>query len=72
MMTRPLGAALGLEIGGIDLTRVTDLQMAEIVACFDRASALLVRGQSLSPEVLVAFSRRLGELDEAPVNEDFM
>jgi taurine dioxygenase len=59
-----------LEIGGIDLTRVTDLQMAEIVASFDHASALLVRGQSLSPEALVAFSRRLGKLDEAPVNEE--
>jgi taurine dioxygenase len=60
---------LGLEIGGGDLTRVTDAQMADIVDCLEHASALLIRGQELSPSALVAFSRRLGELDEAPVNE---
>ncbi len=69
MNARPLGDALGLEIGGVDLNRVTDAQMVEIADCFDRASALLIRGQTLSPEALVAFSRRLGTLDEAPVNE---
>jgi taurine dioxygenase len=66
---RPLGEALGLEIGRANLNRVTAAQMADIAECFDRASALLIRGQALSPEALVAFSRRLGELDEAPVNE---
>jgi taurine dioxygenase len=69
LTTRPLGEALGLEIGGGDLTRVTDAQMADIVDCLEHASALLIRGQELSPSALVAFSRRLGELDEAPVNE---
>ncbi len=69
LSTRPLGPAVGLEIGGADLNRVTEAQMAEIVDCFGRASALLIRGQALTPEALVAFSRRLGELDEAPVNE---
>jgi taurine dioxygenase len=58
-----------MEIRGVDLDRVTDARMAEILDCFDRASALLIRGQALSPEDLVGFSRRLGELDEAPVNE---
>jgi len=69
LSTRPLGPAFGMEIGGADLNRLTDAQMAEILDCFDRASALLIRGQALSPEELVGFSRRLGELDEAPVNE---
>jgi taurine dioxygenase len=69
LATRPLGEALGLEIGGVDLTRVTDAHMADIVDCLDRASALLIRGQEMPPSALVAFSRRLGELDEAPVNE---
>ncbi len=69
MNARPLGDALGLEVGGVDLNRVTDAQMVEITDYFDRASALLIRGQALSPEALVAFSRRLGTLDEAPVNE---
>jgi taurine dioxygenase len=69
LATRPLGEAFGLEIIGVDLGRLDDDQMAGIMTCLDRASALLIRGQSLSPEALVAFSRRLGELDEAPVNE---
>jgi taurine dioxygenase len=69
LTTRPLGEALGLEVSGVDLTRVTDAQMADIVDCLDHASALLIRGQELSTSALVAFSRRLGELDEAPVNE---
>ncbi len=69
LRTRPLDAALGMEIIGADLTRMTDVQMADIADCFDNASALLIRGQNLSPEQLVAFSRQLGELDEAPVNE---
>jgi taurine dioxygenase len=69
MSTKPLGDTFGLEIMDVDLGRLSDNQMAGLVACFDQASALLIRGQSLSPEDLVAFSRRLGELDEAPVNE---
>ncbi len=69
LTTRPLGPAFGIEIGGADLNRVTGAQMAEIMDCLDRASALLIRDQVLTPEALVAFSRRLGELDEAPVNE---
>jgi taurine dioxygenase len=69
LATRPLGDALGLEIEDIDIRRVSEAQMAEIAHCLDHASALLVRDQELSPKDLVAFSRRLGELDEAPVNE---
>ncbi|HUS53948.1 MAG TPA: TauD/TfdA family dioxygenase [Thermohalobaculum sp.] len=67
--TRPLGAALGIEIVDVDLKRLNQSQMADIENCFDSTSALLIRGQTLSPEDLVAFSRRLGDLDEAPVNE---
>ena len=65
LSTRPLGPAFGMEIGGADLKRVTDAQMADILECFDRASALLIREQALSPSALGAFSRRLGGLDEA-------
>ena len=50
LRTRPLDAALGMEIIGADLTRMTDVQMADIADCFDNASALLIRGQNLSPE----------------------
>jgi taurine dioxygenase len=66
---RPLGEALGMEIGGVNLPRLTDAEMTKIVDRFDYTSALLFRDQALSPEDLIAFSRRLGEPDEAPVNE---
>lgn len=70
LRTRPLTPAVGLEILGLDLRAVTEAEAAGIVACLDRASALLIRGQTLSPKELVAFSRHLGPLDEAPVNEN--
>ncbi len=68
--TRPLTARVGLEIVGLDLKRATDADIAALAECLDRASALLLRGQSMTAEEIVAFSRRLGELDEAPVNEN--
>ena len=67
--TRPLTEQVGLEVLGADLQRLSDPQMAELAGCLDRTGALLIRGQALAPEELVAFSRRFGELDEAPVNE---
>lgn len=68
--TRPLTDRVGLEIIGLDLRRVGDAETAEIAEALDRASALLVRGQTLAPEDIVTFSRRLGDLDHAPVNEN--
>jgi taurine dioxygenase len=68
--TRPLTDPVGLEILGLDLRAVTAAQAAGIAACLGQASALLIRDQDLSPEELVAFSRHLGDLDEAPVNEN--
>jgi len=70
LQTRPLSDCVGLEIVGLDLRTVAPAQAAEVAACLDRASALLIRDQQLSPQELVAFSRNLGDLDEAPVNEN--
>ncbi|MDH3665364.1 MAG: TauD/TfdA family dioxygenase [Paracoccaceae bacterium] len=67
--TRPLTPSVGLEVLGVDLRHIDMPQVADLASCLDRASALLVRGQTLTPRELVAFSRRLGTLDEAPVNE---
>ncbi|HSF96964.1 MAG TPA: TauD/TfdA family dioxygenase [Thermohalobaculum sp.] len=68
--TRPLTERVGVEVLGVDLRRPTEAQVAGIADCLDRASAVLMRAQELAPHELVAFSRRLGELDEAPVNEN--
>jgi taurine dioxygenase len=66
---RPLTPVLGAEVTGVDLGTLTEAGFAAVTAAFDRHGAILVRGQRLSPDQLVAFSRRFGGLDEAPVME---
>lgn len=68
--TRPITAAVGLEIEGLDLKRVGGDEAAEIDRLFGRHGALLFRGQSLEIEDVLRFSRHFGALDEAPVNEN--
>ncbi|MFQ5626025.1 MAG: TauD/TfdA dioxygenase family protein [Methyloligellaceae bacterium] len=67
---RPLTRRTGMEVTGIDLSNPSDAEMDFIVAAFHAHSALLFRDQKLSNEELISFSRHLGELDEAPVNEN--
>ena len=69
LVLKPTGAALGAEVQGVDL-RALD---ADVFAAIHRAwlehQVLLFRDQALTDDDLVAFSRRFGELDEAPVQE---
>jgi len=67
---RPLSAALGAEIGGVDVTRLDDDGLARVKAAWLEHLVLLFRGQRLSDGELVAFSRRFGPLDVAPPNEN--
>ena len=67
---RPLTAAVGAEICGVDLAHVSAAQFAEIDSAWTRHSALLFRGQQLDHDALLAFSRNFGELDPPPVNEN--
>jgi len=66
----PTGAALGAELRGIDLRGVDDATFAAIHRAWNDHLVLLVRGQSLSDDDLIAFSRRFGALDWAPVQEN--
>jgi len=66
----PLPAALGAEIGGVDLANLSDAEFAVISGALDRYSGLLIRNQKLSDQALVAFSARFGKLDHAPVQEN--
>jgi len=66
----PNRAALGAEVRGIDLRRVGDDEFAAIHRAWLDNLVLLFRGQSLSDEELIVFSRRFGELDWAPVQEN--
>src|SRR5579872_6985412 len=65
----PTGASLGAEVGNVDLKRLDDATFATILRAFHDHQVLLVRGQTLSDQDLIAFSRRFGELDWAPVQE---
>jgi taurine dioxygenase len=66
----PTGAALGAEVGGIDLRRISDADFAAIHRAWLEHLVLLFRGQSLNDDDLTGFSRRFGKLDFAPIQEN--
>jgi taurine dioxygenase len=66
----PTGACLGAEVRGVDLRNLGEARFAAIYAAWLDHAVLLVRGQSLSDDDLIAFSRRFGGLDFAPVQEN--
>jgi taurine dioxygenase len=65
----PSGKPLGAEIRSVDLKAVTDADFAAIQRAWNDHSALVFRGQQLNDDDLIAFSRRFGDLDWAPVQE---
>src|SRR5580692_10190777 len=69
MTVTPLTPAVGAEVGNVDLTLLSDGEFAQIEAAWHRYSVLLIRGQKLTDDDLLAFSRRLGELDPPPNQE---
>ncbi len=66
----PTGAALAAEVRGVDLRQVTDAGFAAIHRAWLEHQVLLVRDQVLSDDDLIAFSRRFGFLDHAPIQEN--
>jgi alpha-ketoglutarate-dependent taurine dioxygenase len=65
----PTGASLGAQIAGVDLRDIDEPTFARVLDAWHRHCALLFRNQSLSDPDLIAFSRRFGELDWAPIQE---
>jgi taurine dioxygenase len=65
----PSGKPLGAEIRGADLKAVTDAVFTTIHRAWNNHSVLVFRGQQLTDDDLIAFSRRFGDLDWAPVQE---
>ena len=65
----PTGQALGAEIRRVDLRQIDAADFAAIYRVWLDYQVVLFRGQQLSDEDLIAFSRRFGELDWAPVQE---
>ena len=65
----PLSKSIGADIEGVDLSQ--PLSEGDFKAIFDAWMEHLVlrfRGQNLSKDQLLEFSRRFGELDKAPIN----
>lgn len=65
----PTGAALGAEVRGVDLASLDDRQFAALKHAWHQHQVILLRGQTLDDQDLIAFSRRFGDLDWAPVQE---
>jgi len=66
---KPLNAAVGAEISGVDLARLNDAEFAQIEQAWNRHGALLFRDQHITDDDLLSFSRRFGELDPPPNQE---
>ncbi len=66
----PVSGALGAEIGGVDLASdLDDATVAEIRQAFLAHHVLFFHGQELTPDTLMRFGRRFGELDTHPFVE---
>src|SRR6266568_9125436 len=65
----PVGAALGAEVRGVDLKNLDASQFAALLRAWHDHQVILVRGQTLTDQDLITFSRRFGDLDWAPVQE---
>jgi taurine dioxygenase len=65
----PTRAALGAELRGIDLRNLDEFQFAALRDAWYEHQVILFRDQKLGDEDLIAFSRRFGDLDFAPVQE---
>jgi taurine dioxygenase len=65
----PTRQALAAEIRGVDLRTIDNDDFAGIYQAWLDHLVLLFRGQNLTDEDLIAFSKRLGGLDWAPVQE---
>jgi taurine dioxygenase len=65
----PTRKALAAEIQDIDLRTIDDDDFSSIYQAWLEHLVLLFRGQNLTDEDLVAFSRKFGDLDWAPIQE---
>ena len=70
MQITPTGAALGAEVTGVDLRQLDAATTEALHRAWLAHEVLLVRDQHLTDDDLIAFSRRFGTLDHAPIQEN--
>lgn len=66
---RPLAAAMGAEIRGVDVARVTDVQFAEVRDALFRHKMIFFRDQEITHAQHAAFSLRFGPFAEDAYTE---
>jgi len=64
------GGGLGAEIRNLDLRRLDERRFSQVRQAWLDNLVLLFRDQDLADAELIAFSRRFGELDYAPIQEN--
>jgi taurine dioxygenase len=69
MNVKPTRKALGAEVSDIDLKTISDAEFVGLHRAWLDHLVILLRGQELTDADLIAFSRRLGALDLAPIQE---
>ena len=65
----PINGPLGAEICGINLANISESEFEAIHLAWLDNCVILLRGQELTDQDLINFSKRLGTLDFAPVQE---
>ncbi len=63
LSVRPNEAPIGAEIAGVDLSEdLDDESFQKIREAYYRYSLLVIRGQEITPDQQIRFTRRFGEL----------
>ena len=69
MKISPTNAALGAEIGGLDLSRTESLDAGALRRAWLDRGVLLFRGQAMTAEALARFGALFGSLEPPPASE---
>lgn len=62
--TRELMPGFGVEVMGVDAAHADEETQAFLVECFQNHGALLLRGQDMTPEDMIAFGSIFGDLED--------
>ena len=66
MKTKCINGALGVEVCDVDLNTISKQLRSDIQSLFNKHLVLLFRGQNLTPEAQIAFSKLFGSVKSHP------